>query len=222
MRDLQSGALRRLTNDATGTEQGDAYASSAVPSRDGKQIAFAWNLATRSFLDRPAELRVINMDGSGMHAVPAKLKSDIQLAVLDWGPDGKSLLVYASVPDTAPVIAWAGIRGTPPGRSSFGFATIDIKTGEERAIARGFLYLDPKGLSPDGRWMVYSRQTSQFSANWGVFAVDTQTGKGDCPRHRRGPGRHVGARKRPDRLPQRPQGHERNLDGAVQGRRGAR
>lgn len=177
VRDLQSGAARRLTNDATGTEHGSAHASSPVPSRDGRQIAFVWNLATSSRSDRPAELRVLNMDGSGMHAVPVKLKSDVPLDVLDWGPDGKSLLVWASVPDNAPLIAWVGNRAAVAGQSSFGFAMVDIKTGVERSIARGYKGTDPSGLSPDGRWMVYSRQVAQLSPNWGVYAIDTQTGQ---------------------------------------------
>lgn len=72
VRDLQPGAVRRLTNDAS-IEDGKAHAAYPVPSRDGKQVAYMWRVATDRRVDYPAEVRVINIDGSGMRTVPAKL-----------------------------------------------------------------------------------------------------------------------------------------------------
>ncbi len=175
MRDLASGAVRRLTNDAEGVARGDAQASSPVVSRDGKQVAFVWNLASGGALDYPAEARVINIDGSGVRTVPVKLKSDNPMAALDWTPDGKSLLMYGSVPETVPALAWSAARNT--GVSAFGFTMVDIKTGGQRPIVRNFLLSNPKCLSADGRWIVYSRQVVQFSQNLAIYAIDTQTGQ---------------------------------------------
>jgi len=170
VRDLQSGTVRRLTNDATGTRPGDVRASSPAPSRDGKHIAYIWKLATsHPGSDVLEEIRVINVDGSGMYTVPAKLNRT-QYYVRDWTSDGARLLVWGVVPMSTPAPPEA-----VPG-DKYGFSFVDLKTGTEHAFVRGLGGRDA-GLSPDGRWMVHSGQGAAPNPNGGIFAVDTQTGQ---------------------------------------------
>ncbi len=176
VRNLQSGAVKRLTTDAQGTEPGKAHATFPIPSRDSKQIAYIWNLATDRRIDYPAEVRVINVDGSGMGTVPTKLGRVDDSAVLDWTPDGKGLLVYGDVSANAPTLAWVP-KIVPGGSRGFGFFLLNIQTGEQHPIVRNFLDIDPKGLSPDGRWILYSRAASQGNPQWGIYLIDTQTGQ---------------------------------------------
>jgi len=167
-RDLESGAVKRLTNDATGGKAHDAHAANPIPSRDGRQVAFAWGSAGSLYAaDHPVALRVINIDGSGMRTTPAQLGRSLPTPlVLDWTPDGKSILIAGPVPESAPVFD-LGTAQRPP---AYGYATVDLKTGEVHAIARSRVFSDA-GLSPDGRWLVYSRGIRDTSS-FGIFALD--------------------------------------------------
>jgi Tol biopolymer transport system component len=72
VRDLSTGAVTRLTNESKREKPG-YWAWSPVASADGKRLAFAW-VTGRNYEER-YELRVINIDGSGMRAVlPATRK----------------------------------------------------------------------------------------------------------------------------------------------------
>ena len=116
VRDLRTGAVRRLTHEGTWAyNTGGSGGGSPIPSRNGKQIAFIWYPARDE-----KELRVINVDGSGMRTVPIKAKFDYIYALPDWSPDGKSVLVNWYV------------------REPFfnGFATIDVGTGEVHQIPK--------------------------------------------------------------------------------------
>ncbi|MDP2996056.1 MAG: tetratricopeptide repeat protein [Bryobacterales bacterium] len=152
VRDLQTGVVRRLTNQEWRGPRG----STPVPSRDGKQIAYAWWVNGSQM-----EFRVINLDGSGMRTVPGKVKDGAVFELWDWSPDGKRLLA----------------RGR--GIEQLGPVTVDVATGEVRPLQSFTGYLDFAGgaFSPDGRWVVYSRQVRQGDPDWDIFALDTKTGQ---------------------------------------------
>jgi Tol biopolymer transport system component len=159
VRDMQTGVVRRLTNQAGRSPGIHDRGSTPVPSRDGKQIAYTWRLGGSSKM----EFRVINLDGSGMRTVPVE-KND-WFRIWDWSPDGKSVLVAGSAWDAS----WQGI------------AAIDLGSGAARVLKRfarwDWRSLDDGAFSPDGRWVVYSGQVREGDPDWDIFAVDTQTGQ---------------------------------------------
>lgn len=176
VRDLHTGELRRVTSEGKLARSADgAYAEFPIPSRDGKRLAYVWcpggELAEGGGL---YELRVVNIDGTGVRTVSKGVKGrDVQ--AYDWAPDGKSVL--AIVRD----------RGffSP---FFFGFVTVDVATSEEHRIPVplfNFGEIDVAGFSPDGRWIVYSRRVGiarafdrfEGKSDFDVFAIDTQTGQ---------------------------------------------
>src|SRR5262249_28788477 len=171
LRDLKTGAVRRLTKDATAT----ARAGSPVPSRDGKQIAYVWLNLSGRLLDARRELRVINIDGSAMRVVSGDFATDPLDRVLDWAPDGRRLLIYGIVPEGTPVSVWAPKRRI--GQVPHGFAIVDIRTGQEYAINQSFGIHDKASFSPDARWILYSHTPQPGSSDQDIFAVDTRTGQ---------------------------------------------
>ena len=157
VRDLSSGAVRRLTNEGTGIRFPAVRGFAPIPSRNGRQIAFDWRLAPDH-----SELRVINMDGSGMRTVPLKRNHGDSYTPVDWSPDGKSILagVYVRTPEF------------------WGLATVDVTTGEVRRIPKSERRGDDiAGFSPDGRYVVYARAPWHDGSSWDIFALDTQTGQ---------------------------------------------
>lgn len=155
VRNLQTGVIRQLTKDATGIHH--AHGHLAIPSRDGKQVAYMWYLATHPSL---SELRVINMNGTGQQTVPFPIKTRDEYQVVDWFPDGKSIVVY-------------GGRDQQPN----GFATIDLATGTERRMNQTFLSGGSRSLSADGRWILYSKPQVAHNSAWDLYALNTQTGQ---------------------------------------------
>ncbi|MBI4909888.1 MAG: PD40 domain-containing protein [Acidobacteria bacterium] len=164
VRDLHTGAVRRLTNEGTNTRSAEARGyNTPIPSRDGKQIAYVWQPDSGQ-----TELRVINVDGSGMRAVPYNRNGTVRIR--DWSPDGKSILATG--------------YGAVSGSFWWGMAAIELGSGEARVLRRftrinpggGYPDFDVAGYSPDGRWVVYSRQAVWDRPDWDIFALDTQTG----------------------------------------------
>jgi Tol biopolymer transport system component len=163
VRDLQTGAIRHLTNEG-GRQKGGGRGSSPIASRDGKQIAYKWQPGSG-----PQELRVINVDGSGMRTVPYPIRGRdpfFEVGYIEswvWSPDGKSILAAGDV------------------EKLYGLSTIDLGSGEARGLAdkraSGGRSLDLGGYSPDGHWVIYSVRAGWDSPDWDIFAIDTQTGK---------------------------------------------
>ena len=78
VRDLHTGAVRRLTNEGTMGRPTEVRGSNTpIPSRDGKQIAYIWKRDLG-----PRELRVINLDGSGIRTV---LRYDMKSGPIESG-----------------------------------------------------------------------------------------------------------------------------------------
>jgi Tol biopolymer transport system component len=158
VRDLRTGAVRRLTNEGTMGKPNGAHGESPIPSRDGRQIVYGWYSASR-----PDELRIINIDGSGMRTVVVKTKLG-WLNLWDWSPDGKSVAVDAG----GGGLSWSGI------------ATIDLETGEVHQTGRsaGWGDFEVAGFSPDGRFLVYSREVRlQAQPDRDIYAMEMKTGR---------------------------------------------
>jgi Tol biopolymer transport system component len=155
VRDLRTGAVRRLTNEGTMGKPNGAHGESPLPSRDGRQIAFLWHPASG-----PDELRVSNMGGGGMRRVAVKSAG---FNLYDWSPDGKNVL--------------ADVDGIDP--TWWDLATIDVATGEVRRIGQstGWGDFEVAGFSSDGRWAVYSREVRGKVDDWDIYAMEIQTGR---------------------------------------------
>ncbi|MBI4908337.1 MAG: PD40 domain-containing protein [Acidobacteria bacterium] len=156
VRDLHSGAVRRLTNG--GTQEG-VHGHSPIPSRNGKQIVYSWN--SDAGVEQGFELRVVNVDGSGMRTVPLKLAEGDSYYPVDWSTDGKSILAHRYCQSC-----------------SSGLVAVDLTTGGVRQIPKSEgAWGDMAGLSRDGRYVVYARSLSGDDTDWDIFALDTQTGR---------------------------------------------
>ena len=166
VRDLKTGAVKRLTNEATGTETGDAHGHTPIPSRDGRQIAYVWYLSSAaSATANRLEIRTVHTDGTGMHRVGPNLKVGSFYYVLDWFPDGKRILVSGVEPGATRAEDWLGL------------VSIDLTTGEEQRIATKSVLSGPVALSPEGRWLLFSKPQTGHDVNWDILAIDLQTGQ---------------------------------------------
>ena len=154
VRDLHTGAVKKLTNEGTLGRPKAVRGYSPVPSRDGRQLAYEWQLASGS-----SELRVINIDGSGKRTVP--LKGGRISNIWDWSPDGKTLALDAD------------------GDGWWDVATIDLASCELRRAGRstGYGDFEAAGFSRDGRWLVYSREVRKPEPDWDIYAMDVNTGQ---------------------------------------------
>ena len=130
IRDLASGAARRLTSQAAPYAEG--YAWRSLVSADSKQVAYT--LVKRS----GAELRLIQADGSGQRV----LYSNPEFSYLEpagFSPDGKHVLTVLNANNQADRIARIPIAG---GAAEF------LKTLPWGSLGR-------VALSPDGRSVAY-------------------------------------------------------------------
>lgn len=96
---LEGGAATELWSGA-----GARLLGAAVPSRDGRRVAFCVRKDDRS------ALMVVNADGSGASALDTGL--DVR-GTPAWGPDGRTLTVSALVKG-APVVAQVPVEGGQP------------------------------------------------------------------------------------------------------------
>ena len=154
VRDLATGATRRLTNKGKWTES-DEFAEMSVPSRDGKFIAYSWyNKQAR------CELRVIDVKG-GEPRILVPGGSFLQwMAPYDWSPDGKQVLA---------------IREPKSGR--YEMALVAAATGEVRVLRTfDFRYPTKAVFSPDGRQIAYDRPVHEGSIQHDIFLLTLSDG----------------------------------------------
>jgi Tol biopolymer transport system component len=108
LHDLTTGAERRLTNTANDGKAGvpGEYAEGSAFSRDGKQLAYAWN-GKHGY-----EVRVIGLQSTGI-AEPRRLfeNEDVEYTSPDdWSPDGKWLAVQLHRKDRTTQIALIALQ----------------------------------------------------------------------------------------------------------------
>src|SRR5215469_15707665 len=143
LRDLVTGKMRRLTNNASGAEQVEF---SAV-SPDGKQIVYNW-----FDKDGSEDLRIIRLDGSAPRIL---YREKGVLAVAGpWSPDGKYILtsIYR-----------------PP--SSWQIALISAADGSVRVVKTLDWFPTMATFSPDGRYIAYDLAQQRDSGDRDIFLL---------------------------------------------------
>jgi Tol biopolymer transport system component len=154
VRDLSSGAQRRLTKNPRPLDPG--FANASVPSPDGRRVAFTWfNNAADAF-----ELRIVGMDGNGEQVVYSR-QFEYVLRV-DWMPDGRAVAIALKRADGAHQLAIASLAD---GKLR------PLRTFDWRAVAR-------ISVSPDGRYLAYDFPPREDSPNRDLYllATDGSTG----------------------------------------------
>jgi Tol biopolymer transport system component len=134
LHDLATGTVRLLTN--KGEEV--AFAEYPAISRDGKQVAYGWYSEKKN----RHELRIGNLPASGL-LEPRQLfdHEDVEwIGPHDWSPDGKWLAVALMRKDR-----------------SWQIGLVSTQDGSLRVLKSGTEYKDLGGLSPDGKYLVYTR-----------------------------------------------------------------
>lgn len=153
VRNLRDGTSRVLLKGDESTNYG-----SLLWSRDGKQLAYGWCLTQlpagrcgNPKTPPQTELRIINVDGTGMRVVLPRQSAGIDF--YDWSADGGSILASIREGNTSRL----GVVSVRDG--SF----VELKTGGDIGNA---------ALSPDGRFVVYGNW--QDAIAWGLkpFEID--------------------------------------------------
>ena len=153
VRDLRDGTSRVLLKGDESTNFG-----SLLWSRNGKQVAYGWCLTqlpagrcSNPKTPPQTELRIINVDGTGVRVVLPRQSAGIEL--YDWSADGGSILASIREGDTSRL----GVISVRDG--SF----VELKTGGDIGSA---------AFSPDGRFVVYGNW--QDAIAWGLkpFEID--------------------------------------------------
>jgi Tol biopolymer transport system component len=159
IRDLTTGAVRVLV-------PGDTWRSGSQPriSDDGSQVAYTWT-------EGDGTLTAIRIVGTQPGATPRTVvsRSDINFVVLDWAPDGKSVLVAVG--------SFAGeVQFT--GRIAHDLAWLDLASGALRAIRhfegrQQFAVVMAPRVSPDSRYIALLSKPDATSTDTYVEVVDT-------------------------------------------------
>lgn len=148
LRDLASGATRRLTANPTGSGQ---FAYFSVFSRDSRRIAYAW-FHGEGFYD----LRLIGADGSGprvLHRNPER--RFVQPCA--FSADGRSLLTLFFRNDNVSQIA-----------------LVSTADGSVRILqSLDWIYPNRMDLSPDGRWIAYDAPIEEGGNRRTVYLLAT-------------------------------------------------
>ncbi len=150
IRDLKTGAKRRLTDDG-GWDKTHGYAAESLISPDSRQVAYV-------FLDQErsrADLRVASLSGDAAshHKILHHSDETAYLTLDGWTPDNRSILVTRQLTDRSSQIAM-----------------ISIDDGSLRVLKSfGWRTLAEVALSPDGRYVAYSG--AQTETDWDIFIL---------------------------------------------------
>jgi Tol biopolymer transport system component len=141
VRDLVNGTTRRVTSAGW-----PDFAEFTAISPDGSRIAYAW------FTDGAYELRVINVDGTGVRTMYRNDAEMIWTWPHGWSQDGRTVLATLS-------FAWASTDSTPATEDSR-LAMIPADGGDPRWV-RSFGRHVPEHaeISPDGQWIAFDLPT---------------------------------------------------------------
>ncbi|HUF49062.1 MAG TPA: hypothetical protein VMM93_14695, partial [Vicinamibacterales bacterium] len=156
VRDLETGALRRVTNKGSWGDSGD-FAEYSVFSPDGERIAYSWFSSEALGY----EVRTIRADGSDMQVVMPKNPQIRYAAVEDWSRDGRSILLTVFKTDRT---------------SEIGVLT--IQDGSYRML-KSSEFRNPivAAFSPDGRYVAFDFPVGNDEANRDIFIVPVAGGR---------------------------------------------
>ena len=163
IRNLGTGDNRRLTHTAnavSGSAGSLSYASNSRISPDGTQVVYSW--AHHSPAGATGELRLLPLDGDPTEPRTIWSPADGSWAsVQDWFPDGDRVAAVVTNPDNTHQIVTVSLAdgGVRQIRS--------IEWGEGPVVR----------VSPDGRYLAYSRTASREITEKDIFlvAVDGQS-----------------------------------------------
>jgi len=143
--ELATGQTRRLTHKPALARVGGAV--SAAFAREGRRIAYAWDL------ERSVELRLVAQDGSGDRRLCCDPEA-VHIQVCDWSPDGKHILAFLESQDRKQSLVAVG---ADDGRLRI------LKDLEWRPHRRA-------AYSPDGRYVACDAP-SRHGSSWRDVAV---------------------------------------------------
>ena len=162
IRNLGTGENRRLTytaNAVSGSGDSPTYASNSRISPDGKQVVYTW--AHPSPAGETAELRLLPLDGDPGEPRTVWSPADGNFAsVQDWFPGGDRVAAVLATDNAHQIV------------------TVSLADGAVRQI-RSIDWGEPPvvRVSPDGRYLAYSRTPSREITERDIFlvAVDGQS-----------------------------------------------
>ena len=130
VQDLSSGESRLVAFDSTATQ----YALSSAFSSDGLRLAYTWFNT-----DETLELRVVNLDGTGVRTLYRDDGFIDYAWPADWSPDGRNVVAVVQAKD-----------------GSTRLMLLDAETGARRVL-KSFDWRTPGSptFSPDGRFVAY-------------------------------------------------------------------
>ena len=151
IRDLATGETRDLTKNTDG-RQYPGYRS--IISPDGKKVAYTW-ITGDVFYD----IRLIDFDGSGQRILYSNRQlSNIELGV--WSPDGARIAATFTAKDET-----IGIEANQ-------IALISVRDGSVRILkTAGSRRANPRGFSPDGRFIACDYSPVEDSENRDIFLL---------------------------------------------------
>ncbi len=154
VRELATGEVRSLTPDATWYGSYQA-AEAAIISRDGKQVAYLWDMENGGY-----ELRVVDWEG-GEPRVILRDPSLSWFGVEAWSPDGRQILIHAVKPD-----------------DNGALSLVSVADGSRRTVKElGPLWPVSADFSPDGRYVVYDLPEGENSNERDIYIVSVDGGQ---------------------------------------------
>ncbi len=160
--DLESGQARDLSGQ--GYDAG-GYAWMSAFSNDGRRIAVAWYLDSVN----SHELRVIDLDGTGLRVVVPAGEGHYYVDPVDWSPSDEEILVALQVADRTWRLGLVSVGdGTLRTVKALGWQTPG--GGHDQA------YPDAD-LSPDGRYVAYDYPPSATERTRDIFVVEVHGGR---------------------------------------------
>ncbi len=142
LRDLTQKTTVNLTHKASWDESSE-YALYPSFSPDGKQVAYAWNNATYSWINKKTvSLRVVNVDGSNPRILyQEEILDDIK--PVQWSPEGKQILAIMARKE----------KEKPDVQNHI--ALVSVADGSIQIIKSLGVHKSNCGFSPDARYIAY-------------------------------------------------------------------
>jgi len=153
--EVASGQTSRITNRGPAHETGDVY-ELPLYSRDGKQIAYSSYTKEN---DWGLQLRIRNLDGSGLRTFYSEKGVAHIKWLVDWSPDAGSILALCYVPGKASELTL--------------ISTADGSVRVLRSIASLWSMWKSASFSPDGRFIAFSSVNEGSPPHSDVFLMTT-------------------------------------------------